>query len=926
MGKNIWVLLIFNIWGLLTYSQDKIPLSIDNFKNWNTIKNPVISNDGKIVAYEQNPQRGDGNLIVRFENGDCDTIPRGANPAIGPENDFVVFHIKQPEDTIRKAKVAKAKDEDLPPDSLGVFLSGSRQVFKFPRLKSFKTADENNRWIVFTMVPEKLSNNSISKNNKGANGKPAEEDLILFNVKTSDTILISSVSEYFYSKKGAHIYYNRQFKDSISVNSSLYRFNTDSGEQELLFSDRGTIKKVVSDDNGEKYTFLFSKDTVDNKVFSLFFGTPGNPPDAIIDSYTPGMPIGWSPSEHSEIFFSENSSKLYFGTAREPDPEVKDTIPEEEKPRLDIWNWQDKKLQPQQLVEMDKEKKRTYTAVYHIDLKRFVQLADPDIRNFSMIRKGDADIGLGINEQPYLRESGWTGNFYSDYYVVDLKSGIKREIVTAKTNVTMSPRGKYVIWYEPEDSSYYSRDTYDSSAVPVALTKMIPVNFYDELNDRPMDPQPYGIAGWGEDDRFVYIYDRYDIWKTDPSGNRVPVCLTQAYGRRNNIRLRYINLDPDLEYIPSDRPVLLNAFNETTMQSGFCKADFKLVSDPQLLLMDNHHYSGVKKAKNASKVIFTKENVTDFPDLCYSDINFSGFSKISNANPQQCDYLWTSVQLEEWISLSGKKLKGLLYLPENIDSTKKYPLLVYYYERNSENLFRHQHPSPSRSVINKTFYSSNGYIVFVPDIVYKVGYPGHSAYEAVISGTQYLLNKYPFINKNKMGLQGQSWGGYQTAWLITRTSMFAAAMAGAPVSNMSSAYGGIRWQTGLSRMFQYEHQQSRIGGSLWEKPLHYIENSPLFYAPDINTPLLMMHNDNDGAVPWYQGIELFVALRRLDKPVWLLNYNGEPHNLKDTSWANRIDLSTRMFQFFNHFLKNQPLPEWMDKGVPAIKKGEELGY
>ncbi|MDD4145455.1 MAG: prolyl oligopeptidase family serine peptidase, partial [Prolixibacteraceae bacterium] len=266
------------------------------------------------------------------------------------------------------------------------------------------------------------------------------------------------------------------------------------------------------------------------------------------------------------------------------------------------------------------------------------------------------------------------------------------------------------------------------------------------------------------------------------------------------------------------------------------------------------------------------------------------------------------------------------YLPENIDSTKKYPLLVYYYERNSENLFRHQHPSPSRSVINKTFYSSNGYIVFVPDIVYKVGYPGHSAYEAVISGTQYLLNKYPFINKNKMGLQGQSWGGYQTAWLITRTSMFAAAMAGAPVSNMSSAYGGIRWQTGLSRMFQYEHQQSRIGGSLWEKPLHYIENSPLFYAPDINTPLLMMHNDNDGAVPWYQGIELFVALRRLDKPVWLLNYNGEPHNLKDTSWANRIDLSTRMFQFFNHFLKNQPLPEWMDKGVPAIKKGEELGY
>ena len=926
MRKTICLFLILNIWAATVNSQEKRSLTIEDFNNWNILKSSVISNDGKIIAFEQNPQKGDGKLIIRFENGDFDTIPRGCNPAIGPENDFIVFNIKQPEDIIRKAKLA-GNDKELPPDSIGILTVDSRKITGFPRLKSMKIAEENVSWIAFTVTPEKDLKDSVGiKKSKGKDNKAVREDLILYNIKTADTIFISSVTEYFYSKKGTYIFFNKQEEDSVSVNSFLYRFNTATAVQDLLFSEKGTLKKVVSDDLGTNYAFLFSKDSVDNKIYSLFFGTADELPDMLIDSYTRGIPVGWSPSVHSEIYFSANSLKLFFGTAKDPVMIKKDTVPEDERPKLDIWNWQDTKLQPQQLIELEKEKKRTYLAVYHIDLKRFVQVAEPDVRNINIVNKGDIDIALGYDEQPYLRESSWTGNNFSDYYVVDLNTGFKRKIVTAKSNVSLSLQGKYVIWYEPEDSSYYASATFDSGSKPVSLTKMLPVNFYDELNDRPMQPLPYGIAGWSENDRFVFIYDRYDIWKIDPSGEKVPICITGAYGRRNNIRFRYEKSDPDLEYIPSEKPVLLSAFNEISMQGGFYKMVFNTVSDPQLLLSDSSHYSGVKKAKNSSKIIFAKENVSDFPDLYYSDTDFNRYTKISDANPQQCNYLWPTVHMEEWISSGGKKLKGLLYMPEDIDSTQKYPLLVYFYERNSENIFRHQHPAPSRSVINKTFYSSNGYIVFVPDIVYTVGHPGHSAYESIVSGTQYLLNKYPFIDKNRMGLQGQSWGGYQTAYLITKTPIFSAAMAGAPVSNMTSAYGGIRWETGLSRVFQYERQQSRIGGSLWEKPLHYLENSPLFCAPEIKTPLLMMHNDNDGAVPWYQGIELFVALRRLDKPVWLLNYNGEPHNLKESSWANRVDLSTRMFQFFNHYLKNQPMPDWMSKGVTAVKKGEEQGY
>jgi dipeptidyl aminopeptidase/acylaminoacyl peptidase len=649
-------------------------------------------------------------------------------------------------------------------------------------------------------------------------------------------------------------------------------------------------------------------------------------PGKIVDGYTSGIPVGWTPSENGNIYFSEDETKLFFGTNETPEPAPKDTILDEEKPKLDIWNWQDLKLQPQQKVEAEREKKRTYLAVYHINLNRFIQLADPQVRDISTLQKGNSDLALGYNELPYLRESSWTGTRNRDYYIVDVKSGIKREIADCKTYVRISPQGKYVVWYEPADSSYYARSTDINQMEAVSLTKILPVNFYEERNDTPMDPRPYGVAGWSEDDRFIYIYDRYDIWKFDPAGERVPVNITKAFGRRNQTRLRYVKLDPELEYIPSDESMLLSAFDERTMSGGFFRTRFGVVADPELQVMEKNYFAGVRKAKNAEKLIWTKESEREFPDLWCSDLNFMKRERISDANPQQENFIWPKVQMVEWTSFSGEKLKGLLYVPENLDPGKKYPMMVYFYERNAENIYRHQHPAPSRSTINKPLYTSNGYVVFVPDITYKEGYPGQSAYNAIVSGTQHVINTFPFIDEKRMALQGQSWGGYQIAYLITQTDLYAAAMAGAPVSNMTSAYGGIRWQTGLSRMFQYEQTQSRIGGTLWDKPLHYIENSPVFYAPKVNTPLLMMHNDNDGAVPWYQGIEYFVALRRLNKPVWMLSYNDEPHNLNASSWANRVDLSKRMFQFFNHYLKGEAMPEWMEKGVPAIEKGENLGY
>jgi len=247
---------------------------------------------------------------------------------------------------------------------------------------------------------------------------------------------------------------------------------------------------------------------------------------------------------------------------------------------------------------------------------------------------------------------------------------------------------------------------------------------------------------------------------------------------------------------------------------------------------------------------------------------------------------------------------------------------VYFYEKMSNTLHRYRTPGPGRSSISIPFYVSRGYVVFIPDIHYRDGYPGESALNCLVPGVLNIVNR-GFIDAERIGVQGHSWGGYQAAFLITRTNIFAAVEAGAPVVNMTSAYGGIRWGSGRSRMFQYERSQSRLGGSLWDARPRYIENSPLFWADKIETPVLFIHNDDDGAVPWYQGIEFFVALRRLGKPAWMINYNGEPHGLR--KYQNKKDWAIRMQQFFDHYLKGAPPPVWLAEGIPAVQKGKTLG-
>lgn len=911
---------------LFAQNSPKRPLNHNIYDGWNDIAKPAISNNGKLVSYEVNPQKGDGMLWV-YNDYDKNTyqFPRGYNAKFSPTSNFIVFQIKPQFEFIRKAKLAKKKTEEMPKDSLVVFVFANAKKQLYPNVKSFKVPeDDGNIVAIFTEFEKpKVENDSTKKEpNKKSPSKKANSigSLILLNPLNEQSQKVDSVSQYAVSKNGQFIAYSKMIGDSIKT-SLLYIFNTQNFNAIEIFKSMGEISQVNFDDKGSQLAFVFTGDTGKVKEYSLYYWDSKNQNvQRIVDKSSKGMPTGWMVSQHFEPNFSASGKRLFFGTSPIPVKEEKDTLLEDEKTILDVWSWTDTLLQTQQKVRLKDADKKSYLAVYHIKEKRMVQLANDSVERVRVLLKGDAPLALAACNKPYLYSMTWESPLKSDYYLVDINTG-KYELLLKGLpfQPQLSPSGKYLAYYNPADSSWYTWSKKDGKTL--SQTKGLPANFYDEQNDIPQIPEPYGSAGWVENDKFFLVYDMFDIWALDPTGKLKPICITNGYGRtlKNTYRIIRTNDNDYLEYSNNE---LVEVFNKSTKQSGFGLIRFDQPGGVDQKLFTNHKYRYASKAKDSNTLIWQRESFTEYRDLWISDMEFSNAAKISNANPNMHDYKWGIVKLYKWIDFNRDSVEGLIYLPEDFDPNRKYPMIVYFYETHTDNLHNFYDPKPSRSVISPSMYVSNDYIVFMPDIKYRIGYPGQSAYNAVISGTMAIINE-GFVDKDRIGVQGQSWGGYQVAYLITQTNLFKAASAGAPVSNMTSAYGEIRWESGMARMFQYEHTQSRIGGTLWDKPLLFIENSPIFHVQKVNTPLLIRHDDADGAVPWYQGIELFLALRRLGKPAWLINYNDDDHNL--TRYPNRVDWSIRMQQFFDYYLKDAPMPMWM-KGIPQTKKGKYMGY
>lgn len=912
-------------------AQQKRSLKHTDYDGWESLRSEKITKDGLWVGYQISPQEGDGRIeIFPFKNPENKfIIPRGSGYDFSADNKFAIGKIEPQADSVHLLKVKKTKKDDMPLDSLFIYEMSSGKIEKFAKVKSFDKPSENGSWVAILFEKEKPAKKDPSDSTSKAE-KPKKTDgtkLLVRSLDGSKSFEFERVKTYGFAPNGDFLHFELAEEDTLD-NAAIHILDLKTGESKEILSGMTSYTMNKFSPQSKYLAFLTSDDSTKAKKpqFQLqLYDVKSGSLKKLADETSEGILEEGRISENGSLKFSEDESRIFFGTA--PGyidyPYAEDsTILDDERPRLDIWGWKDSQIQPMQLKNKSREEKRSYLATMEIGSDKIVQLETPDLKDVSLENKVKRDFGLGTTNAPYEINYSWNIQIGRDVYLVDFNDGSRKLIEKEISGYpSISPGGKYVYWYASTDSSWVAYDI--SSEKKINLTSSIDFPFFDEIHDSPSLPGSYGIGGWLDDDAAILINDRYDIWKIDPKNPESATRITLGEGRKNSTEYRVEVLDREILSINPKEPLILSAFNESTKESGFFTTTVDSKSAPKKLIMSPNRYYGLTKAKNSDHALVRKSTYIDNPDVYLTDLTFKNLLKASDLNPQQANINWGTSELVSYMANDGTPLQGILFKPENFDPTKKYPMMVYFYERSSDGLYSYRSPAPSASTINIPYFVSNEYLVFVPDIKYDLGLPGPSAFNCIIPGVQSIVAK-GFVDAENMAIQGQSWGGYQVAYLITQTNMFKAAGAGAPVVNMTSAYGGIRWGTGMSRMFQYEQTQSRIGGTLWQKPLYYLENSPLFFMDRVETPVLIMHNDEDGAVPWYQGIEMFMALKRLGKPAWLLQYNGEGHNLVNR--RNRKDLSVRLSQFFDHYLKGAPAPLWMTDGLPAVEKGKTLKY
>lgn len=973
---------------LLLAQVPKRPLTAADYDRWESVRSENLSRDGRWIAYQVDPQDGNGRLEVADATGKTAVrvFPRGYMAQFTPDSRFLVMRLKVPVADTRKAKLKKKKPDEMPRDSLLALDLTTGETTKLPNVKSFMMAKDAGSWLAVlqdanatktlaeiktaskkdTLLPtQPTSTTTVASRRGGVTKKPKGDEMVLLNLTNGTRRTVSYVSSVVVSDNGQTIFYSRESRaDSLKpgevIIPGVFVFSTASGQTMLVDSNskHKLYKGLAVDRAGRQLAWMTSPDSTgaDVRLFSLRYknlaptalvaarakGRPGKtnpasielPYQTLVDTLTKSLPTRWTVNEYREPKFSDDGTRLYFSTSPVAVKPLKDTLtPEDEKVKMDVWSWTDNRLQPMQQKRLKEEKERGFLTVADLtpnSFGRVTLLANREIPTVAFDPKENTRYVLGLSDLPYQVQSSWDPG-HTDLYLIDTQTGEKKRIANdiMASQPRLSPGGQYAYWFDERDSLWRAWSVADGRRLD--LTRGLPAKFFDEEHDTPDLPGSYGSAGWTTGDRYVWLYDRYDIWQIDPTGREKPLNMTNGWGRTNKVRLRRVDLDPDEKAIDPKTDLWLTGIWESDKRTGVLKATSPAKGAVTIspLASSAHRYFGVAKAKNAPTMTFYRGNFREPINLFVTDTTFATPKQLTRTNPQQDSIRWGSVELVKWVGTNGTPLEGLLFKPEGFDQAagpgqKKFPMLTYFYERNAETLNDYRAPSPSRSTINIPYCVSNGYAVFVPDIVYTTGQPGPNAYDCIVPGVLKLLERGT-IDRTRLGIQGQSWGGYQAAYIITRTNLFRAAEAGAAVANMTSAYGGIRWETGVVRQFQYEKTQSRIGGTLWDKPMNYIENSPLFYANQVQTPLMLMHNDADGAVPWQQGIEFFTALRRLGKPVWMVVYNGEGHNL--SARHNAKDLSIRMYQFFDHYLKDAPMPVWMKDGRTAVEKDRgEMKY
>ncbi len=940
-----------------TESGEPRPVKWQDVAGWKYIPggSVTISNNGKWFAYWHSPNKGNSSLILKntandtLKNYDIGEIPNGfgSSGAISFSHDsrFMAFLVYPSEE-----EKEKADKNDAPQNKLTLIDLQNYEETILDNVKSFSFAGENADWLAVHLNTPKPSQDKEA--GKGT-------DLLLINPRQGTTFNFGNVSGFSFNKTGTWLAWLTDAHGKAGNGVRLRNMNT--GEIISPESDKASYRYLNWTKDGDGLAILKGKEDEDftDDIYSVigFREFQKEIPEKLIYNphEDPSFPAEMTVSPNRSPRWSDNLNTLLFGihpnerkekeedSAKEGQAEndtltrasgdsiqksENDTISNEkngntvknsdEKPDLVLWHWKDSRLQSVQKNRKTADENYSYLSLYHVKEKKFIRLADDELRTINVAP--EQKFALGIVDREYELLGSMSGENYADIYIVDLASG-EREMVLEKHRMLgglqPSPDGEKFLYYS--EGNYFSVDF--TSGRIVNITENIPTSFVNEEFDRNIEFPPTPVLGWTNDSREVLIRDNWNIWNVSADGKKYDNITLD--GERNGKRYQYrFRLDPDEEGIDLRQPVFVRLFDDATKKSGIARID-RGRKGASLLLWDDASFGSLSKAEDEDIYFYTRETVTDPPDYYVSNgKDLDDPEKITDTFTEHEKFaLSPGSKLISFVSDKGDTLQAALFLPAGYEEGKQYPTLVYIYERLTQGLNSHSRPSFPGGGFNRAMYTSNGYAVLMPDIVYQLNDPGMSAVWCVLPAVDAAIET-GIADPDNIAIHGHSWGGYQTSFLITQTDKFKAAVAGAPLTNMISMYSLIYWNTGSTNQPIFESSQGRLSPGYWDNWDAFKRNSPVYYAQDVNTPLLLMHNDKDGAVDFTQGIEYYNTLRRLEKPVIMLQYEGENHGLRKT--ANQIDYGLRMMEFMDHYLKGAEAPVWLQEGIPLLEMEEHL--
>lgn len=871
----------------------KKPLDIEACMSWNRVESPDISPTGRWVSYRVVPMEYDA------ENKDAKVLhlfdSRTRKEILLPEVEQVRFY-----NADRNLYYHKTDSVGNRKTVLMSLPSGTKNEWAYK--EAFRPVEGTPYSISVTNVPKDTVNHI-----------PAFDRLMVRHLKTGTAFQIDSIGFYrLYNEGRSILFVRKQAKGNALCYGPL------AGPYQTLY--QSPVKKEPSSFNLDEQRLSGEFSIKDSLWYN--FSLKKNSCDLIFDCKEIVLPAGM------EIAQANLSAKHSFLTLQLRPRQAKtdrSKAREKEEPKpdksfeLELWTWNEYEVPT--LQTRSRYPRPEYPKhIYDIASKTLTEVAPAHANLLEPDRADEIHYVLYTDETPYRMQKEWLDGMPFDIYAVNVHSGEKRLV---GRSYRMSPKwsvnGKWAVMYDPVAQVWNKFDGTTGAMVDISTAIGHPM--FEETHDKPAPAPAYGIAGWTADGDNVLIYDAYDWWKIDLTGKRGPECFTKEYGRKNEKKIRKMTSNIDKEIFNRDEKIMVSVWDEHTMDEGVYLLDMK--GNLKKLAEGPYAYSIHRFSDNRKYCIWNRQNVSEFRDLWWSKSDFSNPVRITNANPQQNDYKWGTVRLVEWTNYENKPNKGLLYLPEDYDSKKEYPVLVQFYETHSGGLNTYPAPMLSSAMADVMYFVSNGYIVFMPDVHFTIGTPGQSAYDAVVSGTNYLIEQ-GIAHPGKIGVQGHSWSGFQTSYLVTKTDIFACANIGAPITDMVTGYLGIRNGSGLPRYFMYEETQSRMGKTLWEAKDKYLANSAIVEADKIHTPLLIWHNDKDEAVAYEQGRALYLAMRRLQRPAWHLNYKGEGHFLSNQ--AAQKDWTIRMMQFFDYYLKGTAQPRWMKEGIHLRERGIDQKY